>query len=69
MQIVIIIGVNIQTAGAFVAKVTFEGAYDKQVAKRENESAAKAYRQTEKTSVQEHLGKGQNLNLSLPSMH
>ncbi|MCM1145617.1 MAG: hypothetical protein NC318_07510 [Blautia sp.] len=32
MQIVIIIGVNIQTAGAFVAEATFEGAYDKQVA-------------------------------------
>lgn len=42
--------VNIQTTGDFVAEATFDGAYDKRVAKRENESAAKAYKQTEKTN-------------------
>ena len=59
--------VNIQTTGAFAAEAAFEGAYDKRVAKRENESAAKAYRQTEKTSVQEHLGDGVNITISQES--
>ena len=59
--------VNIQTTSAFAAEAAFEGAYDKRVAKRGNESAEKAYRQTEKTSVQEHLGDGVNIIISQES--
>ena len=59
--------VNIQTSGGFVSDTSFEGAYKKRVEKRENESAAKVYKQTEKTSVQEHLGDGVNITISQES--
>ncbi len=55
---------NIQTTGAFVSEAPFEGAYEKRVAKRENEAAAKACKQTEKTSAREHLGEGVNITIS-----
>lgn len=56
--------VNIQTSGNFAAEAPFEGTYQKRIAKRENEAAAKAYRQTEKTSVQETLGEGVSISIS-----
>lgn len=56
--------VNIQTSGGFISDPSFEGAYKKRVAKRESEAAAKAYRQTEKTNVQEHLGEGVSITIS-----
>lgn len=56
--------VNIQTSGGFVSDPSFEGAYKKRIAKRENEAAAKAYKQTAKTSVQEHLGEGVSITIS-----
>lgn len=56
--------VDIQTTGAFAAEAAFEGAYDKRVKKRESEPAAKAYGQTEKTSVQKYPGEGVNITIS-----
>ncbi len=56
--------VNIQTSDSFVSEASFEGAYEKRVAKRASQTATKAYKQTEKTSVQEHLGEGVSITIS-----
>lgn len=57
---------NIQTTAAFVSEAQFEGAYEKRVAKRES-AAAKACKQTEKTSAREQLGDGVNITISSES--
>lgn len=59
--------VNIQTSGTLASEAAFEGAYQKRIAKRENEAVAKAYKQTQKTSVQETLGEGVSINISSES--
>lgn len=57
--------VNIQTSGGFALETTFEGAYEKRVTKREHEEAAKAYGQTEKTTVKEYLGLEEGVSISI----
>lgn len=56
--------VNIQTSSGFIAETSFEGAYEKRAVKRDSQAAAKAYKQAEKTSVQEHLGEGVSITIS-----
>lgn len=59
--------VNIQASGSFATEAVYEETYKKRVAKRGNEAAAKAYKQMEKTSVQENLGEGVSITISQES--
>lgn len=56
--------VNIQTSGGFVSETAFEGAYKKRISKRESETTERAYKQTDKISVQEQLGEGVCISIS-----